>query len=58
MVLHFEDYNIGCIELVFSLPTIISENNSSKFQLFTCTHIEWDKSKDCYRVNVDLVSLL
>ena len=55
---HFEDYNVGCIELVFSLPTIISENSSSKFQLFTCTYIDWDKSKDCYRVNVDLITLL
>ena len=55
-LLHFEDYNEGCIELVFSLPTVVLENSSPKSKLFT--YIEWDKSSQSYKVNVDLVSVL
>ena len=54
--LHFEDYNEGCIELVFSLPTVVLEKSSPKSKLFT--YIEWDKSSQSYKVNVDLVAVL
>ena len=55
-ILHFHDYNEGCIELVFSLPTVVLENSSPKSKLFT--YIEWDKSSQSYKVNVDLVTVL
>ena len=57
-ILHFHNYNEGCIELVFSLPTTIFHKSSHMPQMFT--HIEWGESQKCYRVkcNVDLVSLL
>ena len=57
-ILHFQNYNEGCIELVFSLPTTIFRKSSHLSQIFT--HIEWEESQKCYRVkrNVDLVSLL
>ena len=55
-VLHFHDYNKGCIELVFSLPTVVLEKSSPKSNLFT--YIEWDKSRQSYKVNVDVVSVL
>ena len=56
VILHFHDYNEGCIELVFSLPTVVLENSSPKSKLFT--YIEWDKSNQSYKVNVDLVTVL
>ena len=55
-ILHFHDYNEGCIELVFSLPTLVLEKSSPKSKLFT--YIEWDKSSQSYKVNVDLVTVL
>ena len=55
-ILHFHDYNEGCIKLVFSLPTVVLENSSPKSKLFT--YIEWDKSSQSYKVNVDLVTVL
>ena len=55
-ILHFHDYNEGCIELVFSLPTVVLENSSPKSKLFT--YIEWEKSSQSYKVNVDLVTVL
>ena len=55
-VINFEDYNDGCIELIFSLPTVILEKCSPKSQLFT--YIDWEKSKQCCKVNIDLISLL
>ena len=55
-ILHFHNYNEGCIELVFSLPTVVLENSSPKSKLFT--YIEWDKSSKSYKVNVDLVTVL
>ena len=55
-ILHFNDYNDGCIELVFSLPTVVLEKSSPKSKLFT--YIEWDKSSQSYKVNVDLVAVL
>ena len=55
-LLHFEDYNVGCIELVFSLPTVLISKNPPKSQLLT--YIEWEESQKCYRVNVDLVTIL
>ena len=56
MLLHFEHYNDGCIELVFSLPTVILEKPSPKCQLFV--YIEWEKSRGCYKVNVAKVTEL
>ena len=41
-ILHFHDYNEGCIELVFSLPTVVFEKGSPESKLFT--YIEWNKS--------------
>ena len=55
-ILHFHDYNEGCIELVFSLPTVILEKSSPESKLFN--YIEWDKSSQSYKVNVDLVTVL
>ena len=55
-LLRFENYNEGCIELVFSLPTVVLENSSPKSKLFT--YIEWDKTSQSYKVNVDLVTVL
>ena len=55
-ILHFHDYNEGCIELVFSLPTVVLKNSSPKSKLFT--YIEWEKSSHSYKVNVDLVTVL
>ena len=54
--LHFEDYNVGCIELVFSLPTVLLNTYPPKSQLFT--YVEWEESQKCYRINVDLVAVL
>ena len=55
-LLHFENYNDGCIELVFSLPTVIFTESSPKSQMLTYT--EWDESRNCYRVNADIVNVL
>ena len=55
-LLHFEDYNSGCIELVFSLPTVVLSKSPLKSQLLA--HIKWEESQKCYRVNVDLVTIL
>ena len=55
-ILHFHDYNEGCIELVFSLPTVVLKKSSPKSKLFN--YIEWDKSSQSYKVNVDLVTVL
>ena len=52
--LHFEDYNIGCIELVFSLPTVVLKNIPPKFLLF----IEWQELIQSYKVKVDLVTVM
>ena len=55
-LLCFENYNEGCIELVFSLPTVVLEKSSTESKLFT--YIEWDNSRESYKVNVDLVTVL
>ena len=55
-VLHFHDYNDGCIELVFSLPTVILEESSSESKLLT--YIKWDKSSISYKIDIDLVTVL
>ena len=55
-ILHFHDYNVGCIELVFSLPTVVLVQSSPKSKVFT--YIEWDKSSQLYKVNIDLVTVL
>ena len=55
-ILHFQDYNVGCIELVFSLPTVILNESSHNSQLFV--YIKWEESRKCYKVNVDLVTVL
>ena len=54
VLLHFENYNEGCIELVFSLPRVIFEKPPPKCQLFM--YIEWEKSRGCYKVNVAKVT--
>ena len=54
VLLHFENYNDGCIELVFSLPRVILEKPPPKCQLFM--YIEWEKSRGCYKVNVAKVT--
>ena len=56
VTLHFQDYNVGCIELVFSLPTVVLNKCPPKSQLLT--YIEWEESQKHYRVNVDLVTIL
>ena len=56
MLLHFENYNDGCIELVFSLPTVILEKPPPKCQPFM--YIEWEESRGCYKVNVAKVTEL
>ena len=55
-LLHFENYNDGCIDLVFSLPTVIFNESSPNSQLLTST--KWDESLNCYRVNADIVNVL
>ena len=55
-ILHFVNYNIGCIELIFSLPTVVLNDISPKPQLIT--FMEWKKSKRCYKINVGLVTVL
>ena len=55
-ILHFEDYNIGSIELVFSLPIAVLNESPPDSQLFA--FIEWKKSKNCYEVNADLFTVL
>ena len=55
-LLRFENYNEGCIELVFSFPTVIFNESSPKSQLLTYT--EWEESLNCYRVNADIVNVL
>ena len=55
-ILQFEDYNIGSIELVFSLPLVVLNESSPKSQLFA--FIEWKKSKNCYEINADLATVL
>ena len=55
-ILHFHDYNEGCIELVFSFPMVVLGKSSPESIVFT--YIEWNKSTDSYKVNVDLVSML
>ena len=57
-ILHFHNYNEGCIELVFSLPTTVFCESSYIPPMLT--HIEWEESQKCYKVksNVDLISLL
>ena len=55
-ILRFEDYNIGSIELIFSLPSFIFNESSSKPKLFA--FIEWRESKNCYEVNADLFTVL
>ena len=55
-VINFEDYNDGCVELVFSLPTVILESSFTESSLFT--YIDWEKSKQSCKVNIDLISLL
>ena len=54
VTLYFEDYNVGCIELVFSLPTVVLESTSPKFQPF----IEWKESIQSYKVKVDLITVM
>ena len=54
VTLHFEDYNVGCIELVFSLPTVVLECTSPKFQPF----IERKESIQSYKVKVDLITVM
>ena len=55
-LLRFENYNKGCIELVFSLPTVIFEKSSPGSKLFT--NIEWDKLRQSYRFIVGLANVL
>ena len=55
-LLHFESYNEGCIELIFSLPTVILKESSPTSQL--CTYIEWEQSRNSYKLNVDLTIIL
>ena len=55
-ILHFEDYNEGCIELVFSLPTAVL--NESLHYSPILTFIEWEESRSCYKVTVDLLTVL
>ena len=55
-LLCFENYNEGCIELVFSLPTVVLEKSSPDSKLFT--YIEWDKSSESYKINADLMTVL
>ena len=55
-ILQFEDYNIGSIELIFSLPSFIFNGSSSKPKLLA--FIEWRESKNCYEVNADLFTVL
>ena len=44
-IFQFQDYNEGCIELAFSLPTIAFKEISHISQLF-----EWEDSQNCYKV--------
>ena len=55
-ILHFHDYNDGCIELVFSLPTVVLEESSSESKLLS--YIKWDKSSISYKIDIDLVTIL
>ena len=55
-ILHFEDYNEGCIELVFSIPTAVL-NESLRFSPIL-TLIESEESRSCYKVTVDLLTVL
>ena len=55
-ILHFEDYNEGCIELVFSLPTAVLNISHQDSPLLS--FIEWEESRSCYKVTADLVTVL
>ena len=55
-ILHFKSYKEGCIELVFSLPTVLFNENTSESQLFT--YLNWDQSRSCYKIDVNLVTVL
>ena len=55
-LLRFENYNEGCIELIFSLPTVVFDKSLPESNLFT--YIEWDKSSLSYKVNIDVVAVL
>ena len=55
-LLHFKNYNDGCIELIFSLPTVIFNESSHDSRLLTST--KWDESLNCYRINTDIVNVL
>ena len=55
-VLHFHNYNEGCIELVFSLPTVVVNECFSKSTL--SRYFVWDPSRNSFKVDVDVVTLL
>ena len=56
VILHFEDYNVGCIELVFSLPTVVVNERFSKSTL--SRYFVWEQSRNSFKVNVNVITLL
>lgn len=56
-IFHFECYEEGCIDLIFSLPKVILLKGFSNFhQPFT--NVVRDESRKCYRAMVDLLTVL
>lgn len=56
-IFHFECYEEGCIDLVFSLPKVILLKGFNNFyQPFT--NVVRDESRNCYRAMVDLFTVL
>ena len=50
-ILHFQFYEKGCFELVFSVNTAV-------FNPLKCQHLEWDPSREAFRITTELVAIL
>ena len=56
-IFHFESYEEGCIDLIFSLPKVVLLTGFTNFyQPFT--NIVREESRNCYRAMIDLFTVL
>ena len=55
-LLNFEDYEEGCIDFIFSLPKVVLDKRFHKSRVWT--YLKWEQSRNCYKVDADLLTVL
>ena len=55
-LLNFENFKEGCIDFIFSLPKVVLDKRFHKSRVWT--YLKWEQTRNCYKVDADLLTVL